>query len=289
MSLRIEQKINRPIMVVFVVVVIVFIGYFVWEEGLKNVSISPSLSRQASQNIVIKDLDVSLIQRSELYEFISTNQQEPVSQTSGKASDQTIPTEPSNPRAYDGLSGKTIHVFWDPPLLGKPITYRIYRSTERGMIGERIAEVSPPLVFHDRSVNNLTPYYYTVHSVNAQNKESTNEIQIMGISTDAIPPASPSGVSVSDIGSGGTLLLKWTPPPDKDLKGVNIYRSEVNGLLGAFIAFAVPTETSTEDRGLMNGKEYFYALTSIDESGNESSKELARPVSGRTNPFSPLP
>ncbi|HEY7448594.1 MAG TPA: LamG-like jellyroll fold domain-containing protein, partial [Vicinamibacterales bacterium] len=92
---------------------------------------------------------------------------------------------------------------------------------------------------------------------------------------DATPPEPPQGV-VADEGNG-LLTLAWTPNTETDLAGYNIYRS----------AFAPVATTGTPlngdtpvtspiftDRFLTNGSSYFYVVTAVDTSFNESSPSI---------------
>ncbi|MHC4911203.1 MAG: hypothetical protein ACYTF9_15980, partial [Planctomycetota bacterium] len=76
---------------------------------------------------------------------------------------------------------------------------------------------------------------------------------------DTIPPAPPVGLSA--VGGNGFVDLDWSDSPAPDLAGYFGPYSDVSGQLAA---------SQFTDNGLTNGTTYFYVVTAIDDSGNES-------------------
>jgi hypothetical protein len=90
--------------------------------------------------------------------------------------------------------------------------------------------------------------------------------------TDTTPPAVPSGL-VATSGSGEASLT-WGAVSSGDLAGYNLYRSNtsignVEGLTPVN-GGSLLTTTSFTDTGVSNGTTYFYRVTAVDDSGNES-------------------
>ncbi|MEZ4655437.1 MAG: endonuclease [Candidatus Eisenbacteria bacterium] len=85
---------------------------------------------------------------------------------------------------------------------------------------------------------------------------------------DTTPPGSPTGL-VATAGDG-SVDLDWADNGESDLAGYNVFRattaggpySQVNGLTVSASAY--------HDGGLSNGTTYFYVVTAVDLSGNES-------------------
>ena len=85
---------------------------------------------------------------------------------------------------------------------------------------------------------------------------------------DEFPPAVPSGANA--IAGVSTIELSWDRNSEADFKQYRIYRS-VDG--GPFVKIAEGLETPTySDRAIESGKRYGYAITSLDQLGNESEK-----------------
>ncbi|MDR8390926.1 fibronectin type III domain-containing protein [Aliifodinibius sp. S!AR15-10] len=89
---------------------------------------------------------------------------------------------------------------------------------------------------------------------------------------DTTPPSIPSEMSGES--GDGQVSLNWGSVGDDDLEGYNLYRAEQNftdvssknpvnsGLL---------TNVEFVDENLQNGTTYYYRVTAIDDSGNESN------------------
>ncbi|MFK5585125.1 OmpL47-type beta-barrel domain-containing protein [Serinicoccus sp. LYQ131] len=117
------------------------------------------------------------------------------------------------------------------------------------------------------------------------------------VDPDETAPEAPVGVSAT--AGDGEVELTWDANGEEDLAGYNVYRSESTGVdaegtpvNGELVAAG--TE-SFVDADVVNGTEYFYVLTAVDTSDNESevSDEVsatpdAEPVAG-CSPMSTLP
>ncbi len=89
---------------------------------------------------------------------------------------------------------------------------------------------------------------------------------------DHFPPATPSGLAA--VAGLKTVELNWDRNTEPDWKACQVYRAEGDGplqKLGAPVAAAAFSDTTA-----VSGKKYRYAVSSIDESGNES--EPSTPV-----------
>ena len=73
-----------------------------------------------------------------------------------------------------------------------------------------------------------------------------------------------------------SALFEWDTNTETDLSGYKIYKGVASGQFGSPIATLPPSATSYEAAGLQNGASYFFVVTAIDTSGNESplSNEL---------------
>ena len=65
------------------------------------------------------------------------------------------------------------------------------------------------------------------------------------------------------------VLLKWEAPrkPAFKVAGYNVYRSPTDG---RYEPIAFVTATTYTDRGVSNGKTYYYMVRAVDAAGNES-------------------
>ncbi|MBK8944246.1 MAG: VCBS repeat-containing protein [Ignavibacteriae bacterium] len=119
---------------------------------------------------------------------------------------------------------------------------------------------------------------------------NTNQIiSINDFYPDITPPATPILLSTSIIGDG--IKLTWKKNNEQDLMNYNIYRSLdstfTNDSTNTFLVSTI--DTFYTDFSLEYGNKYFYGISAIDSTGNES--ELSELLSARvidiTSPSKP--
>ncbi len=133
----------------------------------------------------------------------------------------------------------------------------------------------PEITYVDSTVSPGRSYFYAVVSRDFAGNESPKDRLVSVFPRDTIPPARPTGLS-GESGIDG-VRLRWDNPADTTLGGINIYRStsadstfwKLNGLL-------VPvTPASYVDRDVVPNRQYFYKISAVDRSGNESDTTVA--------------
>ena len=93
-------------------------------------------------------------------------------------------------------------------------------------------------------------------------------VVLLASEVDLEPTPAPAGLQVTDEGDG-TVSLAWNSVPDVD--GYNLYRSPVSG--GGWVKINTELLPSPDyiDEGLQNARTYYYVVTAVDGSGNESA------------------
>jgi hypothetical protein len=120
-------------------------------------------------------------------------------------------------------------------------------------------------------------YRLTVVSILASANQP--EIQVEGedsaavqvFTHDVFPPAAPSGLQAVFSGAGQEPFvdLIWSPIPDADLAGYNVYRRDEGGEKVKLNAEPIKA-AAFRDTNVKSGKTYYYVVTSLDVRGNES-------------------
>jgi outer membrane protein assembly factor BamB len=87
---------------------------------------------------------------------------------------------------------------------------------------------------------------------------------------DTTPPETPTGLQVQQVISGEALYLTWNENTENDLAGYNIYRSTTNGSGFILVNIDLVTDNFYLDTGLDIGTTYYYNITAVDDSDNES-------------------
>ncbi len=218
----------------------------------------------------------------------------------GIALDPNAPIPPKEVTVTNQKVGRTLLVQWRIPEYVNFNLVRVYRmaagATEGIAVHEQsVLEVSAGsrMAYQDTDLVDGTRYYYlvrTVYTEDGDERESSNTIPVAATPTDEIAPDQPLNVTI-DSSSGEGIMISWTPPIDSDFAFVRIYRSATKGKVGELI---YPKELKDWEDGatsyfdsVASNIPYYYTVSSVDLSGNESSKDiLAIPV--RQNPFEPI-
>lgn len=274
---------------VFIVIGIAVIALSI--TNIRTLSRNVAEIQKVTQARVVQDFEAEKVLENPQYATLEFHGVSGYSeQQSLKLLDPNVPLPPAEVQVVDLAYGKTLQIFWKNPE-PLPSAVRVYRSLEKGTFGERIAEVttSEPAAWFDTTLENNQTYYYTLRSTLVQGTttvESLNEEQVFGTPTDTQASDAPKDITLKSSKDGTSITLRWTTPESADFSGVNIYRSDTQAEVGQKIVSEL-VQTEYTDKALKTGKEYFYIITSVDTSGNESPKDTAFSVTGKANPFIP--
>lgn len=166
--------------------------------------------------------------------------------------------------------------------------YRIYRSAAPGASSDgkpgearmaRIADVNASsTTYLDTQINFGDTYTYAVRSVVSfpgEQVESADSNAAVILAKDTFPPAAPENLVVAVVpaqpGAAAHLELSWQISPEPDVAGYYLYRSDQSGTPGTRQTTALLLTPAFRDMNVVSGKRYFYSVTAVDRSGNESS------------------
>ena len=167
-------------------------------------------------------------------------------------------------------TGEGYRLTWPPG--GKEEQYQIFRQGPNEHAPVPIGTASAP-PFTDKTSQWDTRYTYTV--VGKQDSaESLPSAPVSVIHADTFPPAIPA--NVASLAGPESIEVSWSRSADSDLKGYYVYRS-VNGgpfaRQGDLINLPVFSDHAVE-----HGKSYRYAISAVDQKGNESEKSAPTPA-----------
>lgn len=128
-------------------------------------------------------------------------------------------------------------------------------------------------------------YKYFVRSVveySGEPVESADSNLAMISMHDVYPPSVPTGLVIVPLpaqnGTPPHIDLSWNLNPETDVAGYNVYRSEQESTPGARLNSQVLPTPVFSDMSAVIGRRYFYRVSAVDRSGNESKTGAA--VSG---------
>lgn len=200
-------------------------------------------------------------------------------------SDSVKPSVPGNFTA--NVTGMTsVDLNWDASTDDVAMgTYNIYRKTGTGSM-TKIKTVQTP-GYTDSGLAPGTTYIYEISAVDLAGNESNRSLQISRTTlADSIPPSVPANFKATP-SSSTQVSLTWTASTD-DVKvsSYNIYRATGSGTV--YTKIASTASLSYTDSYLNPLTQYFYRVTAIDSSGNESSYDSADAIT-KADTEKPIP
>jgi hypothetical protein len=156
-----------------------------------------------------------------------------------------------------------VHLRWQ----GAGPRYRIFRTlTDQNP--DRLAESDQP-EYVDKTTNYGSIYKYFVQAITADDLRQSEISETVAITPrDDFPPAVPAGLSA--VAGVSAIELAWERNTEDDFRGYNVYRS-TEGAMFEKIAALIDAPAYT-DRQVEAGKRYRYAVSSVDQAGNESAR-----------------
>jgi hypothetical protein len=110
---------------------------------------------------------------------------------------------------------------------------------------------------------------YQVSSHYTYNYYVVNSAVDSGYSLDNLIPGAPGGVGGTV--SGSDFIVRWKAVPDEDVRYYAVYRSTAQDFdLAGMTPHATIADTTYTDVGVIGGTTYYYRITAIDFSGNQS-------------------
>jgi hypothetical protein len=155
------------------------------------------------------------------------------------------------------------------------VGYNVYRGTEPGHEDRAPLNSEPVRAngYRDTAVVNGRTYYYIVRAADSPVlpwKESLDSAEAAAAPRDLTPPAPPSGMTV--VPGIGRVFLTWNENREKDLAGYLVYRATKSGGEWQRLTERPINRTTYSDEKVKQGMTYYYAITAVDKSGNESGR-----------------
>jgi len=179
-------------------------------------------------------------------------------------------TPPANPTGLTATAGDSqVSLNWNDNSEIDLAGYNVYRSLTSG---SGYVKINGALVtssaYIDNNVDGYVTYYYVVRAVDIFLNESGNSNQASATPTDTTPPSAPTGLSAT--AGNGTVSLNWSDNGEDDFDGYNVYRSTTLGSGYVQLNGSLLTSSGYVDNSVTNGITYYYVVTAVDTSSNES-------------------
>ena len=195
--------------------------------------------------------------------------------------DKRAPLVPMGLKALDNKN--SVLLLWNISPEIDAAYYNVYRSQSLKADFIKINKVPVPVdkpKYVDKEITGGHVYYYTVSAVDKAGNESKQSGPASIIPKDTTPPPAVTGISAEVVEKERKVILTWETSNAGDLKGYYIYRGtdkkRMARIVGKPLNFKGKpqfTDAGYKKRGLHPGVSLFYAVTAIDISGNESTRE----------------
>jgi hypothetical protein len=216
---------------------------------------------------------------------------------------------------HAAVTESAIELSWSAPMhtsSGDPLPaiseYRVYRGeidpASAGPAATDLSQVKwkSPLsnlgfttstTYRDTAFDFGKTYLYTVRTVipgDGNPLESSDSVTLIVTPRDTFPPAVPqgliaAGVIIPESNAPQEIDLSWSSNVETDLAGYHVYRSEQQDTPGNLLTPDLLLSPAYRDTSVQPGHTYWYSVTAIDRSGNESARsapvaaEVAQPSS----------
>ena len=182
----------------------------------------------------------------------------------------------------------SIHVHAADPMLkwdastGDVSGYKIYYGLSHGNypFSEDVGNVTQ-YSLSNFSLSESTTYYFVVRAYNASGESGDSNVTTYSVpdSVDSTPPFSPQGVAGDTVNND--IVLTWKANSESDFSVYRVYYGTSSRIYGLPIPVNGTKYSISE---LNTGVTYYFAVTAVDASGNESgySSEITKNISLQT-------
>jgi fibronectin type 3 domain-containing protein len=176
--------------------------------------------------------------------------------------------------SYNQLTWQPVTTLLDGSPAEGFVGYTVYRGIEQG-IHEATPLNKEPLrttSYKDTAVANHRTYYYVIRAVDSAAqpwKESPDSAEASATPRDLTPPARPKGLTT--VAGVGRVFLTWNENSERDLGGYHVYRSARSGKNYERLTDKLLVRTTFSDETAESENTYYYVITAVDRSGNESA------------------
>jgi hypothetical protein len=177
------------------------------------------------------------------------------------------------------LSWETVTTRVDGSQYNGFVGYNVYRGTEKARYEDTPINGEPLRTnfYRDAAVENDKLYFYIARSVDSPTPpwhESLDSNESMATPRKLTPPGRPMGLTV--VSGIDRVFLTWNENKESDLAGYYIYRSTSSGRDYERITEQLLLSTTFSDETVKAGTTFYYVVTAVDKSGNESARSAEK-------------
>jgi hypothetical protein len=187
---------------------------------------------------------------------------------------QTAAGDPIAVTEYSIYRGELDPKSYDPQITGPDVLH------ERFIAPLALLDHSNDPRYEDKRFDFGKIYAYVIRSVTTVGitaLESGDSDPLIVKPADTFAPATPQSVVAAAVENPETtppsfeIDLSWSINAEQDLAGYRVYRSEREGEKGSLVTQELLLSPAYRDTSVASGHRYWYSVTAVDLSGNESA------------------
>jgi fibronectin type 3 domain-containing protein len=187
---------------------------------------------------------------------------------SGMPLDNLAPVAPTGLTVSQVANGD-LNITWSANTESDLDHYTLY-SNKTGLWAFLIEIPAGIEYYVDTGLTHGATYYYNISASDEVPNESPQSASASNASSDILPPATPTGLTVTDVPNddGGALNITWNANTEPDLDHYTLY-SNKTGSWTVVAEISAGTEYYI-DTGLADGTRYYYNISASDDASTES-------------------
>jgi len=193
--------------------------------------------------------------------------------------DSNPPSKVRNFKAQNGKLGNQVNLSWTPNTERDLNGYYLYRGTTSGVYDSGPIFIPAGKKFYADKGSHIvdhTEYFYKIAAIDEVPNISNLSSEAKATPTDLMPPGTPQNYSVKDIGTGEALNISWNKNKESDVVEYRIYKSLNFEFTDPEMIVLSPNITYYIDTEIIEGNNYYYKISAVDEVPNESTLTIIK-------------
>ena len=152
--------------------------------------------------------------------------------------------------------------------------YFVYWGTSSGSLTNRATVDDSLSEYTITGLDSATTYYVAVSSYEDSDESDESDVESITTTDDSDTPDTPTGFSITsmaDIGEN-SVELQWDENTETDFDYYKVYYSTSSGAYDTFVEATESDYTSFTVSSLTNSTRYYFSISAVDSSDNESDK-----------------
>ncbi len=184
---------------------------------------------------------------------------------------------PLVPQGLTATKGnEVITLKWNKGIAKDIVEYKLFRAPSLNADYYEINTVSNDRRYYaDQEILGGKPYFYKIQAVDNVGNNSLISTAVYAVASDSTGPEPPLTIEY-EFTDNEQVLLDWTPSPSRDLLGYFVYRGYKGDKAVKLTPKSIEQTEFIDEQAFNPGHTYFYYVSAIDLSFNQSDKQAVK-------------